>query len=857
MLVIEQGRAQAMQSVSRRIVVRLFWPLLCCGFLMAGLAGVAVAQDAASEDIPDVRDEMLVTTRKKAEDLMTVPLAITAFDAQKIEEAGIASLDDVANFTPGLNFFNPIGEFLPVPVIRGIAPTNIFGENNAAIFIDGVYVSGREGLNFSQLDLERIEINKGPQAALYGRNAFSGAINYITAKPEDELGAKVDLTAGDEARFTGRATATGPLMGKMLTGRLAVTYDTWDGSYDNSASGVSVGGYEFQTYQASLKFEPAENFTALASFYFSDDEIDANATTSLVANCEDSNFADMPPNPPRLENFCGEIPELDGKDIPKIAQASGEERKLTRGNLTLDWETEIGTFTSVSSYVETDQRSFTDGSRNLGENQPYVYCNNPVNFPFPGTCANFQRFTTGLLQASPGPDTTEEFSQELRFSSDVGRVRYDLGVYYFEIDRQEQEIGVIATQSTPSDFVGFGPFVTIIPGVSFIPIGGGAFGPWFQPGGDLASSLLFDEDVESWAVFGAVDVDITDALRGRAEIRHANEELDLFVAGVNEDGSDVARNEDWDLLSWRIGLDYTLANNWLLYGSVAQAEKPGDFDSESTDLIVGAGPMGPITENRLIVATIDPEKITSFELGAKGRLWDDRVNLDVSVYFSDWEDIVVPQIFSTDPASGLPFEQPEGLNINAADADVLGVEIQTDVAITEGLSLNLTGSWTDSELKDAKLETFADWPTFAPDGDVAGNKLLRQPEWMGSGSLRYERGIFSGLDILGRLDVTYQSKVYNGNDNQSWYPARTYVNVLFGIGQDNWRIEVWGRNILEDESPVGGFRDVFFNNTNDVFQEMPPSSIPAVDFFPFRYTVTHPRLRTLGATLRVKFGSLL
>jgi iron complex outermembrane receptor protein len=147
-------------------------------FAAAGFAGLALLPlpTAAADEIA----EIIVTVRKVEENLKEIPVAVTAFTDAEIESAGIDNLEDIANLTPGLQFFNPIGEFLPVPIIRGVAPTDIRGENNTAIFVDGVYVAGREGLNFSQLDVERIEVVKGPQSALYGRNAFSGAINYVT-----------------------------------------------------------------------------------------------------------------------------------------------------------------------------------------------------------------------------------------------------------------------------------------------------------------------------------------------------------------------------------------------------------------------------------------------------------------------------------------------------------------------------------------------------------------------------------------------------------------------------------------------------------------------------------------------------
>ncbi|MEY4357640.1 MAG: hypothetical protein RL469_966, partial [Pseudomonadota bacterium] len=138
--------------------------------LATGLtATTAYAQSKGDDGL--ALQEIVVTARKAAERLLDVPLAITAISAEAIEQKGIRNLDDVAAATPGLTFSDVQAGFLPVPVIRGFAPIDVRGENNAAVFVDGVFVSGKEGLNFNQTDLERIEVIKGPQAALYGRNS--------------------------------------------------------------------------------------------------------------------------------------------------------------------------------------------------------------------------------------------------------------------------------------------------------------------------------------------------------------------------------------------------------------------------------------------------------------------------------------------------------------------------------------------------------------------------------------------------------------------------------------------------------------------------------------------------------------
>ncbi|MCU0760896.1 MAG: TonB-dependent receptor plug domain-containing protein [Steroidobacteraceae bacterium] len=166
-------------------------------WLSAATGQAALGQDTAASDSLAL-EEVVVTARRAEEKLLDVPVAVTAFTAEQIESRGIRNLDDIAQLTPGLQFSNVLGEFLPAPVIRGVAPVSINAENNVGIYIDGIYVAGREGLNFSQLDLQTINVVKGPQAAIYSRAAFSGAINYVTARPTREPLRKAELQLGND-----------------------------------------------------------------------------------------------------------------------------------------------------------------------------------------------------------------------------------------------------------------------------------------------------------------------------------------------------------------------------------------------------------------------------------------------------------------------------------------------------------------------------------------------------------------------------------------------------------------------------------------------------------------------------------
>jgi len=153
---------------------------LAIGALGFGSAVASAQQTGAPPSDGLVIEEIVVTARKHEENLQTVPVAITAFTAADIEAAGIRDLRDIATLTPGLVFDTMVGEYLAIPTIRGLTQNDLFGDvNNVEIFLDGVNVSGRSGLNFNLLDVERIEVVKGPQSALYGRNSFAGAINFV------------------------------------------------------------------------------------------------------------------------------------------------------------------------------------------------------------------------------------------------------------------------------------------------------------------------------------------------------------------------------------------------------------------------------------------------------------------------------------------------------------------------------------------------------------------------------------------------------------------------------------------------------------------------------------------------------
>ena len=811
----------------------------------------ALAQQTADVEAEFVvLEEVVVTARKTSEQLLDVPLAITAFTAEAIESRGIANLDDVAAFTPGLTFSNVLGEFLPAPVIRGVAPIDIFGELNTAIFLDGVYVAGREGINFNQLDLERIEVVKGPQAALYGRNAFSGAINYVTARPSKEFSGKATVTVGNDGKRLGALTLSGP-MTETLSGRLSMSQDEWDGSYENQYSGSGrredIGGYRYRTLNGSLYWAPSDTFELQFGLYLSSDQIDNSAANSLAANCEDRRVRDInlgvaSPRSSRVLNFCGELPSVDQDSLQVESGATGEKRHVSRSNLKLHWDMANGaTLDAISGYSRVTQGYVVDGQRSSSLPLIYTYQPTPTRtIPGPGLVTGpTKQFGTGLLQIGGGVEV-EEVSQEIRYASDrEAALRYTVGAYYYDRESTEGVQGVVATAALPSDFYSFCLACTALGPTTVRDFAAGAgnaaFLPYFtDPRGGGRGDDVFFENADAPAVFAALEYDFTDKLTGSVDARYTEETRSFKDIRTNARGK-----ETWDLLSWRGTLRFKPLDNVTTYLAVAHSEKSGDFDPTTVRLL--SAPTVDVT----LPGAFDAETLMSYEFGVKSEYFDRRLGIELDIYRLDWSDIVIPQVVSN--IGGQDIVTPTGINVNAGDASIDGVEFSLVARPVRGLDLNFGISYADPKYDRARVDSFIDFPTYAPTGDISGNQILRTSKVQANAGFQLSRTVSSDRDWFFRADVSHRGKQFADASNQAIVPRATNVNASMGLRGDTWSVELWGRNLTGEDAPTGAFRDVFFSNT------LPNGTISGGTFFPFRYTVSHPRLTTWGLTMRYSF----
>ncbi|MBT8442625.1 MAG: TonB-dependent receptor plug domain-containing protein [Gammaproteobacteria bacterium] len=842
-------------------------------------AGVAAQDDTAdvaeSEGTQRTLEEIVVTARKKEEDLLTVPIAITAFSADQLDRAGINSLAGVAAFTPGLTFSNLFGEFLPVPVIRGVAPTAIFGENNVAVFIDGVFVAGREGLNSSQLDLERIEVLKGPQSMKYGRNAFAGAINYVTARPGTELEGEAKIRVGNYDRRQARVTISGPLIREKLAGRISLGVDDWSGSYDNSLSNLDIGGYQYKTLQTSLWFTPNEAWDIQWAVYLSDDKIDDSARQTVTANCEDRqdletegiapspipNNTPPPPlrdNPdysdgPRPQNYCGTLAALPDNTLAINDQSTGEIRKLIRSSLNIDWATRFGTFDSLTGYSDTRQTARSDSNQTPDGAVPFYYL---------GT-GGADQFAAELTTVGTGDDTVE-WSQELRYSTPLeNKVRGEIGAYWYDVEAVGGFTDFTARladgsgQRLPADFVGLYP----APGV----VGDAIFGPRFQnsvddivPPGEVAQDFL--RDTESISGFAGLEIDFGKVWTADVGARYIRDKKRLRIVRRDPDNptTDPDESRTFDYWTGRIALRAQVSDTNMFYSSIGNGKKGGGLDVIFGDLLVpnpnGGIDVVPVTR----VTDFDIEELLAYEIGNKGTFWGDRARYDVALFYNDWTNILMPQILENDPVTGLPFEQPESVDLTGGDATTYGIETSLAMILTDHWDLSVGGSYTKAEYDDANLRSLRLFPSFWNDtngdgvgdtADISGQELLRQSKWQGNATLNYIRQIRGEWEFYSRTDFLYQGPQWVGAANQAKVPEAAEVNQRFGFENNNLRLEFWVENLFDNDNPTAAFRDVTFNNTH--LQIEPYGGFS--DIFPFRMTVSHPKRRRYGVTLLVTF----
>ncbi len=822
-------------------------------------------------------EEIKVTARKVEETLQDAPVAVTAFTAEALENASLQNIEDVARFTPNLTYTGGVDGRVAAPVVRGIGVIDTRGFDNAVgIFVDGVFVSGRAAQNVNMLDLERVEVIRGPQSAIYGRNTFSGAINYVTKKPSEVFDSKIEALAATDEWYKLTASVSGPIIGNTLFGRIAASYDEDEGTYENAgplSTGEGIGGHEYTTVTGTLRWVPADFAEFNLTGYYADERLENLPLSRVPNNCGELNPAVVRPTLPSRDRglpyyYCGEVPPAGTNRLSMTPEAFSSDGDTFRISLDAKFDLSFATLTSITSYTDMQNESAQDLDSTQAGDPFYGYLAQadydaavPPGSPSPLINSITTPFLVGNLNTYIGSQQLDQkyWSQELRLSSNSeGRLRWLAGLYYFHNENTDttafgidarpavaalglpaSEIQFLLADTLPGSPAFLGLPQPILPNVAFR-----------EAAGETTLLTLGLTEADQFAVFGSVEFDFTERLTGTVELRYTYEERELdnrfdLAFGTLPDGPAFFK-EDWDFWDPRFILRYR-TDTAMIYGSVAKGSRSGGLNVLVTDPAF---------------VVFDPEENWTYELGAKTAWFDDALTLNVSAYYIDWEDAQFRQRFTTESGGTLTATS------NATGITSSGIEIEVIVAPATGFVAGLGYGYANPEFDDGTLSTgdvrscdtlpgdVSAYPLlpincvqFDSDGDgsvggldksapdISGKQVIRTAKHTFSAFMEATKPIGPTFDAFLRGDVSYRSKLYQDLTNTQWVPSRTLANLRLGVRSERYDLILWVENLLDEDAPETS--NVFGSDLNSLNQVT--TALNATD-------------RRLGVTARLRFG---
>lgn len=823
--------------------------------------GVGAMPHAAAQEGPAL-EEILVTARKIEENLRDIPLTVSAFTEQALEEQGIASLQDIADATPGFDFAQAFGRNDFRPVIRG--QSNILGRANAGLFVDGIIIEhGNASIPLSAL--QRVEVVKGPQSALYGRSTLAGAVNYVLKTPGNEADAEATLQYGDRDLFRAEIHASSPFS-DTAGGAITVAHYERGGEYDNNFAGNAlgtpaemnqVGGESTTSVTGVLTFAPSERVDIKLHAMYEDTFDDHYAIAmnpSSLNNCYQVTRGGPLSQPAPPEGtpeasaalvtsagyngsgyYCGEIDvatvlENSGGDGRASLETgffdfAGTSRESLRLGLRIDADLNDNvTLTSLTGYNDVAEERAQDQTFGGGDTRMPV-----VGVGLPFTVQPFSarpRIHSRVGFLTWNDESFDDFSQELRlrYEADTG-LNYTLGVYYYGSDDAGQRITSFDTTTS-----------TYIDGTRLYA----PFNPRFAPA-TISTSTSYEgapfshngsNSIESTSVFGAVEFPVSDVLTIGLEARYNEDEFDSVPAG-----SSSAVSGSFNAFLPKLTVRLQPSDNLLVYANAAKGNKPGTLNTSE----------GLPAQDLLV----DEENATSFEVGVKSLSMDNRVETNVALYTIDWQDM---QLTSTRAA--VVNGQPRTFSIleNVGESSITGLELDLSVRVNDAWNVRLGYAYTDSEIErfvqsvDAGAQAGSAFREaaliagYSPSGDViiSGTQLPQTSEQQAILSNVFNGGMNNGWSWFLRADLTYNSERYAQVYNLAHTGDRQIVNLRGGFRSDNIDIELWIDNATDDDTSPALIRYVQGRN---------------LTFNPFDRAigVTLPEQRRGGITARFRF----
>lgn len=807
-----------------------------------------VAEDGENRafDPASILDRIIVTVRRVEEIGATVPLTIRVIDEEEILRSGISGIDDVARVTPGMTY--DIGGFPndTRPAVRGMQAER--GRPSVAIMLDGLDLSGENlaisggtaGVVSDLIDLERIEVVKGPQTTLYGRNAFAGAVNYVSRLPSDTLEGSILLEAAEFSRRRAVGTVSGPIVDGLLSYRINAAYRENSRIWTNPETGGPLGVERFEGIAGVLRFTPGDRWDINLRYRTSSTDNSDSATAFVPANTRlpvpNGTFAAGPPGTPAQPcppNLAGQPPQVVQActrgtvtgpiqaSINDVQMGLNEETGRPPAGLDLDqqlvtldaaWSTDFGTLRYTFGWIDNQSYIETDGDF--------------TNFPGPPGPV----FALSSLQKLEYED--ERFDHNLFWTQSFGAFDLLLGAQHLREESTLTNASIFWLRNPNSPFAG-PPFFFLAQQIS-------------DP-----NPVRIRRDTEYSALYGSLRWSVTDTVRLGLETRYNYDRIDYEISGFTRQDTSLVGlqpvclpgipqgatfagvpgpnvpppgtvqgcpvSETLSYREWtpRFTIDWTLSDNLMLYANAARGFKPGGFNVNETISLAGQGYL--------------PEFLDAYEVGFKSRMPGLKMVIEGALFFNDYTDQQIGIQRNQEGASGTIVAVP-GI-INAASVESKGFELTADWLVLDRLNLSLGYAFTDASFNNyvqgpapttdpaafaacGVLEGQTSSPQIRaeagnPCADYSGNKVPKNARHALNFGAIYRAPLGStGNNWFLELNGQYRSKRYLDEANLAWMPSYTNLNLQAGVEFERFKLIGFITNLTDDDTIRSAQRNI-------------------------------------------------
>jgi outer membrane receptor protein involved in Fe transport len=724
--------------------------------VMLAMAGAAVAQESnvanTNQSAGAHTEEVIVTAQRRAQNLQEVPVAVTAVTAEALEAARVENIGDVQQISPSISFdsSNSAANSANIRIrsIGTVGNSRAF-EGAVGVFVDGVYRTRAGQALQNWLDIDGLQVLRGPQGTLFGKNTSAGALLINSTRPTlNEFNSNFELTYGNYDTMLARGAVNIPI-GERTAARVAALWSEADGFIENPNTGDSYNERKPRAAKAQLLVEPTDSLTLRLIADYSEEQ--SNCCYGQVDDVD----GPLQPLIDLLTRARGlNPPSADFDDYEQVL-SNDTRQDLTDKGVVLQADWELGEGDSLHSV--TAYRSW--------------------KIQQDGMDADFTGANVLTINES---FRTDFFSQEFTYNGTLASADYVFGAYFADEDIDATHQLVWGNQAQQFFDVLFAAQGGLPPGTSAAPAG-------------LWSDAILPASSRSYAAFTHWSIALNDPLKLIVGARYSREDKTgafkrfLFTPLPNaafrllnvQPGPEYSAKQEDDAVTGTLGLQYQFTSDVMGYVSYSRGFKAGGVNIDNTAAgtrlnnpaeVPGAAPLDP---------RYKPEYVDGYEVGLKTEYADGRARSNFAAFYDEMKDLQVAQFLGT-----------QFTIVNAPEATVYGLEAENSFTLTDALTLGLDATWL-AEASFGKSASIL---------NLSGRDFAQAPDLAANASLNLDQPLSNSLSLIGRVAATYTGEQFTNTSNDLVRDAQTELNLSVGLkaSDNSWSVTAWCQNCSDE-----------------------------------------------------------